>query len=165
MCKALWIAVGDVVRPRLTSSPATAALVTLAAGWPLLAERSSRLGTAYPSHLIAAAWCELLPSELGRMLPRSGNPSSLQGASLRALCWLLSPAGVNVALGTFLPCLPTSKFVSPPELEANAFGFFFLFLSLFLLDIAQGAPLYNALTGPGWPVREGSSFMKHGIPC
>ena len=70
-----------------------------------------------------------------------------------------------VATGTFLPWMPTSKVVSPPELEANDFALRFFFLSLPLLGIAPGAPLYNALTGPDWPVREGSSFMKHGIPC
>ncbi len=42
--------------------------------------------------------------------------------------------------------------------------FFFFLLPLFLLGIL-GTPPYNALTGPDWPVREGSLFMKHGIPC
>ena len=61
----------------------------------------------------------------------------------------------EVGLGTFRPCLPTNKFRSPPELEANSFDFFFFFLSLPLLGIAPWAPLYNARTGPDWPVREG----------
>ncbi len=38
-------------------------------------------------------------------------------------------------------------------------------LGLGLGHCPLGRPLYNAHTGPDWPVGGGSSFMKHGMPC
>ena len=49
-------------------------------------------------------------------------------------------------------------------LSFDLFLFFFRSFPFFVIALG-GTPLYNALTGPDWPVREGSSFVKHGYPC
>jgi hypothetical protein len=117
-CKALWIPVGGVVWPRLISSPAIAALGTLAAAWPLLAKIFSvvlhevigchRLGAPNPSHLqqLDASCCH--PDSGGRCQDLGIHPhfGELIGESCAGCCLLWEG---RLPWGHFCPVCPITS--------------------------------------------------------